>query len=405
MSNISMSDAELLKFAIENGMLDAALVQEKIEMQKREELLKKHPYAIWEGKDGKWYTYLPDEKRKRVPRKRKSYAEIENIIVEYWKEQQENPTVEDVFCEWLNAKLGREEISKSTYDRYKVQFEQCFKKLKGKKIKLITEYDIEEFILNIVHELKLTQKAFSNFRTLIYGIFKHAKKRKLIQFSITQVVADIEISRKNFRKDEKSDDEQVFMIDELPKVIDYLSENGDIINLGLLLIFKTGLRIGELSALKSVDIDGTVIHVNRTEIRYKGDDKKMVYEVRDFPKTDAGVRDVILPDKYAWVIKKIKLLNPFGEYLFERDGERIRTYIFRTRLYTVCKNIQSKKKSPHKARKTYGSILIDSGVPESTVINQMGHTDIKTTKEHYYKNRRSIGQIRDEINKVSGLAN
>lgn len=32
MSNISMSDAELLKFAIENGMIDTALVQEKIEM-------------------------------------------------------------------------------------------------------------------------------------------------------------------------------------------------------------------------------------------------------------------------------------------------------------------------------------------------------------------------------------
>ena len=44
MANISMSDAELLKYAVENGMLDATLVQEMIEMQKREEILKKHPY-------------------------------------------------------------------------------------------------------------------------------------------------------------------------------------------------------------------------------------------------------------------------------------------------------------------------------------------------------------------------
>ena len=42
MHNISMTDAELLKFAIENGMLDTALVQERIEMQKRIELLKMH---------------------------------------------------------------------------------------------------------------------------------------------------------------------------------------------------------------------------------------------------------------------------------------------------------------------------------------------------------------------------
>ena len=52
MQNISMSDAELLKYAIENGMIDPALVQERIEMHKREELLKKHPYKIYQGTDG-----------------------------------------------------------------------------------------------------------------------------------------------------------------------------------------------------------------------------------------------------------------------------------------------------------------------------------------------------------------
>ena len=63
MQNISMSDAELLKYAIEHGMIDTALVQEKVEMQKREEILSKHPYNIWEGKDGYWRTYLPDEEK------------------------------------------------------------------------------------------------------------------------------------------------------------------------------------------------------------------------------------------------------------------------------------------------------------------------------------------------------
>ena len=48
-------DNELLKYAVENGMIDISYVQEQIEMNKRNELLKKHPYKIWEGKDGKWY--------------------------------------------------------------------------------------------------------------------------------------------------------------------------------------------------------------------------------------------------------------------------------------------------------------------------------------------------------------
>ena len=41
-------------------------------------------------------------------------------------------------------------------------------------------------------------------------------------------------------------------------------------------------------------------------------------------------------------------------------------------------------KSPHKIRKTYASCLIDNGVPEDIIISQMGHTDIETTKNHYY---------------------
>ena len=38
MQNISMSDAELLKYAIENGMIDTAYVRDMIEMQKRKEI-------------------------------------------------------------------------------------------------------------------------------------------------------------------------------------------------------------------------------------------------------------------------------------------------------------------------------------------------------------------------------
>lgn len=400
---MDFSDKELLNFAIENGIIDVALVQEKIEMQKREDILKKHPYKIWEDKNGIWHTYLPDEGKGRIPRKRKSQKEVEDVVIEYWKEQDE--TVKTLFDEWITTKLQREEISEATRDRYCRQFEQCFGDFSNKNIKSISEYDIEEFVLNTIHTCKLTQKGFSNFRTLIYGIFRLAKKKKKINYSISQVLEDMEISRKSFRKVEKADDDQVFMVDELPKVIKYLEDNLDIVNLGLLLIFKTGLRVGELAALKKVDVENCVIHVNRTEILYKGDDGTMVYEVRNFPKTDAGIRDVILPDNYSWVLKKIRTLNPFGEYLFERDGERIRTYAFRNRLYTVCKKVNAKRKSPHKARKTYGSILIDSGVPESTVINQMGHTDIRTTKEHYYRNRRNTAQIKDEINRVEMLAN
>ena len=400
---MNLDSQEMLKYAIENGMIDMAQIQQKIEMQKREEIIKKHPYKIYQGADKKWYTYLPDDEKGRLLKKRSTKQDLEDMVISFWKQKQEDPTIDAIFHEWIESKVSREEISKSTKDRYERQYEQCFSAFGKRKVKSLSEYDIENFVLDAIHDNELTTKGFSNLRTLVFGIFKLAKKKRLVNFSITEVIGDIEISRKSFRRNHKTDEELVFMADELPKITKYLEENLDIINLGLLLLFKSGLRIGELAGLKKCDISLNSIHVNRTEICYENESGERIFEVRDFPKTEAGIRDVFLPDNCLWILRKINHMNPFGEFAFENHGERIRTYVFRNRLNTICKHAGVVRKSPHKIRKTYGSILIDSGADESFVIEQMGHTDIKTTKDHYYKNRKNDIQKAEYINNVIGL--
>lgn len=403
MTNIDIPKSEILQYAIDNDMIDSVFIQEQIKMQRNEELLSKHPYKIWEGKDGKWYSYFPDKEKGRVLRKRNTEELIKDEIIAYWKKQESNPTISDIYSEWINGKVQREEITKATRDRYNRQYEQCFLDFGKHKIKSISEYDIEEFVLDTIYNCKLTQKGFSNLRTLILGIFKLARRKRLVSFSISELMNDMEISKKLFRRNVKSDDEQVFTTDELPKVLDYLKENPDIVNLGIFLLFKTGLRIGELAALKKTDITQNVIHISKTEIHYSDDAGNIVYEVRDSPKTEAGIRDVVVPDSGLRILNRIRLLNPFGEYLFERRGKRIRTYVFRERLRNICRKLDITMKSPHKIRKTYGSILIDNNVQESLVINQMGHTDIKTTKKHYYRNRMNYTEKKNIINHVADL--
>ncbi|RHO99336.1 site-specific integrase [Clostridium sp. AF37-5] len=403
MTNIDIPKSEILQYAIDNDMIDSVFIQEQIKMQRNEELLSKHPYKIWKGKDGKWYSYFPDKEKGRVLRKRNTEELIKDEIIAYWKKQESNPTISDIYSEWINGKVQREEITKATRDRYNRQYEQCFLDFGKHKIKSISEYDIEEFVLDAIYNCKLTQKGFSNLRTLILGIFKLARRKRLVSFSISELMNDMDISKKLFRRNVKSDDEQVFTTDELPKVLDYLKENPDIVNLGIFLLFKTGLRIGELAALKKTDITQNVIHISKTEIHYNDDAGNIVYEVRDSPKTEAGIRDVVVPDSGIRILNRIRLLNPFGEYLFERRGKRIRTYVFRERLRNICRKLDITMKSPHKIRKTYGSILIDNNVQESLVINQMGHTDIKTTKKHYYRNRMNYTEKKNIINHVADL--
>ena len=398
------TNQELLNFALQNGIIDLALVQNEKEMHDRKKILEKHPYSIYEGKDKNWYTYLPDEKTGRRKVKATSQEKIENRVVDYWKEQAENPTVSDVFYDWVNSKLDYGEISRASYDRYTIDFEKYFKDVKDKKIKTIAEDFFDGFIKETIRDFELTPKAYSNFRTLIYGIFKYAKRKKYVSYSITYVVKDIEISKKTFKRTVKMASDQVYLPDEKDTMEEYLIENDDIVNLGLLFMFKTGVRVGELATLKRKDVDNYTVAINATETRYKDDNGKAHYDVKDFPKSEAGLRFAILPEQYEWILDKILELNPSGYYLFERQGRRVKTYSFRRRLRYICEDkIHMKAKSPHKVRKTYGTLLLDGNVRESTVLDTMGHTDIACTKGHYYYDRSSIEDKRKELGMVQGL--
>lgn len=65
----------------------------------------------------------------------------------------------EIFFCWISEKLSRNEISRAAYDRYCIDFD-------------------------------MTAKCFSNFRTLVYGIFKYAKRKKYVSFSITYTIQD-----------------------------------------------------------------------------------------------------------------------------------------------------------------------------------------------------------------------
>ncbi|MCD8370474.1 MAG: tyrosine-type recombinase/integrase [Clostridiales bacterium] len=62
------------------------------------------------------------------------------------------------------------------------------------------------------------------------------------------------------------------------------------------------------------------------------------------------------------------------------------------RLPRLCNKPGIYRKSPHKIRKTYGSILLDSHVDNRMITDQMGHTDIGCTENYYHRNRKSIEQ-------------
>lgn len=379
-----------MKYAIENGIVNPNDIQHKIEMKQREKYLELHNHKIWKNeKSGKWFTYLDDDSKRGYSLKvRSSKKEVENLVVDYYKKKEEDPYIESVFYMWIDQKLEYGEISIQTYNRYINDFKRFFTPeclLYGKRMRLITENELESFIKTTIKKFSLTAKSYANLRTLIRGMFKFAKRQHYTDISITTFFGDLELAKKSFKKKVICKEHEVFSEEEVKLITGYLDSVYAIRELGILLAFETGMRVGELSGLKKEDILEKVIHVQRTEITYVDPKtEKRVCEVYDFPKSEAGDRYLIIPDSAQNTIKKILELNPNGKYLFMENGRRIRANAFNRKLTRVCDILHIPHRSMHKIRKTYGTTLIDQNVNESLVAEQMGHKDISTTKKYYY---------------------
>lgn len=390
------SEKEILSYAIEKGIISLDTMLDDMEMMERKELLEQHPYAITLTiKDGKeiYSTYLPNENGTRLYRRRNTRKEIEDLLVDFYKEKQERVYLSTVYRVWIEQKLGYEDIKQETYDRYNDNFDRFFVNyshpITKKQFKYITEEDLEDYIKSVIRDLELTRKAFEGCRTLIIGIFKLAKKKKYTNISISRFFGDLELSRNIFKPRIVKKEKEVFKEEEIVLVTKYLNEHPDIYNLGILLTFYTGLRVGELSTLKATDIKGRIIQVQRTEVKYRDENKKWKLYVRENTKTEAGNRDLIIPSSAVEVIDKIITLNPSGEYLFENHGKRIRGNTFNKRLSLVCDKLEIPHRSIHKVRKTYGTTLIDNNVADSFIQSQMGHSDVSTTRKLYYFSNQS----------------
>lgn len=402
---MELTNNQVLQYALTNGMIDIGIVREQIEMNERKRYLEMHKYETWKGSDGKYHTNVPDSTKPNGRRsiKRSTEKSLEDAIIDFYKEQENEPYIKEVFYMWINSKVEYGEITRQTYDKYENDFFRFFKdsNLYNTKFKYITDEMLEHFIKDSIHKKQLTAKAWSNLRTLINGIFKYAKKKGYTGISITQFIGDLDISKKAFKKVIKRDEESVFTDKEIDLIVKYINSNEpSIINLGVILAFQVGLRAGELSALKYTDLSGNILTVSKTEIRYKDQEGHYVFDVRESTKGDIGIRKVVLTDFAIKTIKQIKLMNPFGEYLFMQDGQRVKGKAFTVKLEKICKYVGITPRSLHKARKTYATKLLNAGLDEKLIQNQMGHTDISTTKGFYWYNNKDTEEIKKLISSV-----
>ena len=400
-----LNEKELLNFALQSGIVDINTIRMQFEMNERKKYLEMHNSKIWQSTDGKWYTFVPDATKNKGKKlvKRKTKDDLDDLLVDFYKEYEEPQTLEKTFWDWINKKIKFGEITKQTCDRYETDFYKYFAGYEDRNIRFVSTDFLEDFIINNIKNYNMKSKAWSNLRTIIRGMFLFAKKKGYTNLDIVNFISELDISRKMFNHDKKPVENVIYTEKETQAIVNYISTTKNLNDIAILFAVYTGMRVGEIVALKWEDISEDYIHINRMQERFKDENGKIVYKIRNFPKTEASIRDVVIVPELKAVIKKLKTINPFTEYLFEKKGECIHKHSVCTRLYCLCDKFDFPHKGMHAFRRYYATKLINAGVEKTIIISQMGHTDFDTTKNHYYKNNHEMEYIAETVKKaISG---
>lgn len=363
-------------------------------MKKKESMLRTHPFSISHLKDGRWQTHYIDPKtgsRKEIRAKTRE-AIIDQLMTIYDEQRKNNKTsLSDLFEDWLSYKEAQTNSENSI-----IRFRQRYNRyLKGTElfqvpVKSIDKLTLEIFCNQLVKDYDMTSKEYSNTRTIIMGLFNYALDKNILT---ANPMERITISVKFRQPKLKTGETETYTDEEEAEIQKYLEARFEATKdpgyIAIELNFYLGLRIGELSSLKWSDIaDTNHIHIQREEVR---DHINHRYQIVEHTK-GYHERYVHLVPKAISIIDELKAVtrDPTGDrWMFVRQKKRITSRQITYILEKYSKDTGKPVKRSHKIRKTYGSTLHKKGVPLVIIKDELGHSDIRTTEQHYIYNQAS----------------
>ncbi len=419
------SAGQLLNFLLQRFNLSLEDVLELQDKMRETEIIQKHTEnysAIWQGQNGRWYTYLPDanKKDKRKLLAKSTETKLNKEIVAYYRERSKEQiekkiTLSIFYPSWLKYKALHTEAT-SYVHRIDNDWHKYYAgtAIVDKPLQKLDKVTLDEWAHELIRKHSLTKTQYYNITIIMRQALEYAVEKGIIK---ENPFAGVKVNKKLFRVvKKKADATQVFLVDEQPLIeaeaLQDFADKGYTACLGVALCFQLGARIGEMVALKWSDIGeekANHIHIQRMERKVHAEQadgtwKCIGYEVVEHPKSEAGDRNTYLPKKARDILQTIKEWNiehGFGdnEYIFlGKDGNRIHSRALDTRIRKYCTHIGIDEKSMHKIRKTYISTLVDSNLININTIREMvGHEDERTTLKNYTFNRKSDTQTQENM--------
>lgn len=170
---------------------------------------------------------------------------------------------------------------------------------------------------------------------------------------------------------------------EQARLIKFLHSDTNISKAGIVLCLSTGLRLGEICALKwsDIDMEQMLLRVNRTVQRIEmktGRTKTALLETE--PKSAFSLREIPIPQNL------IDLLAPFKregtEYVL-CAGKPMEPRTYQNHFKAYLREIGGSDYNFHTLRHTFATNCIDSGMDIKSLSEILGHSDVQITLNRY----------------------
>ena len=295
------------------------------------------------------------------------------------------------FCdEWLRG--TRDRVKSATYVKYEAIVEKHIRPRLGScRPSSLTTGMIEEFTSVLTHENGLSAKTVRDILICLRSILKYIDKQSGVLLQAVEIAYPKEYPKQT----------RVMSSDEQSRFVSYLMSDIDECRFGILLALLTGMRIGEICALKwgDVDLRCGVVKVSSTMQRLKdidGDDKQTKILIGS-PKSGQSARVISLSEQLADLCGRMKSANDAAYVLTgtERYIEP-RTLQYRLKKYTSECGLDGVHF--HTLRHTFATRAVEAGFEIKSLSEILGHSTTKITLDKYVHS--SLELKRSNMNKL-----
>ena len=273
--------------------------------------------------------------------------------------------------EWLKYKKNT--VKKSTYYNYSYSVAKyLYPSFAGKNITKIKNYN------NFIEELSdtLSPKTVRDIVT---------KLKEIINFYEEEHNTKLNIKKMSLPKMNKKEI-QILSNKEKQKLEKYCIEQNSLKSLGILICLNTGLRVGEVCALRweNVDFETRRIHVEKTIERIYSKEENKTIVIIDTPKSITSVRTIPINSKLYNILKQIRGKSKKTDFVLTGSSEHyVEPRNYQYHFKEILKRNKVKKYKFHTLRHTFATNCIEAGMDIKSLSEILGHADVSKTLNIY----------------------